>query len=384
MRTEHVKKLFHRGRHAPQWFWEIMIAATLTPPLLHAIASSLGASPASAASAFAAAPAPATAAAPAAAAATVFDRDAPLDVDVYADLKALCRDPERKTCADLPATLAFSDNGAQKSVRVSLRVRGRFRSTTGGCDLPALFVFFGPDTAGTAFAGEKMLPLTTHCRTAPGYEQYVVQEYLAYRIYNLLTDKSLRVRLARVTYHAPASRAKPLVRYAFFTEHFDSLAQRAGAVVYKPEQFDLAEADAKELATLDLFEFMIGNTDWSAVFRHNIVLIRDAAGRPTAAPYDFDFSGLVDAEYATVAPQLPIHYVTQRLFRGACRPDTDWERVFATFEKKRDAIYELLDEPALERATRDKARRYLASFYDVLGSAERRDREIVGACRRPG
>jgi hypothetical protein len=378
MTTEFVKKLVRRGRYAPQWFWEIMIAATLTPPLLHAIASSLGASPAAAAPAVAAVPGPA------AHIASVFDRDEPLDVDLYADLKGLCRDPERKLCPDLPATLAFSEHGVQQSVQVLLRVRGRFRTTTGGCDLPALFVFFGPDTAGTPFAGEKMLPLTTHCRKPTEYEQYVVKEYLAYRIYNTLTDKSLRARLARVSYHDASSPSRPLVRYAFFTEHFDSLARRADATVIKPEQFDLAEADAMELATMDLFEYMIGNTDWSAVFRHNVVLIRDGRARTTAVPYDFDFSGLVDAEYAAVAPQLPIHYVTQRLFRGACRPDTDWEGLFAAFAAKRDAVLALLDEPELDRGTREKATRYLTGFYDVISSPERREREIVGACRRLG
>jgi hypothetical protein len=373
MRTEIVKRLVVRTRFVPQWFWEILIAATLMPPILHTIAA-LDAAPAAAAELAPAELAPASG---------VFDRNEPLEVQIYADLRGLCRDPERKNCADLPATLVVSGQGVEKSVQVLLHVRGRFRSTTGGCDLPALFVLFGADTAGTPFAGEKMLPLTTHCRTAAQYEQYVVKEYLAYRIYNALTDKSLRARLAHVTYHDASHPGRPLVRFAFFTEHFDSLARREDASVFKPAQFDLAQADATELATLDLFEYMIGNTDWSAVFRHNVVLIRDAAGRPTAVPYDFDFSGLVDAEYAVVAPQLPIHAVTQRLFRGACRPDTEWERVFAAFEAQRDAIDALLDEQPLERATHDKAARYLTGFYEVIGSAERREREIVGACRRP-
>jgi hypothetical protein len=381
MSTESLKKLARRGRSAPHWFWEVVVAATLIPPVVHTVGSLFGASPAVAAPA----PVAPAMASPAVAgrAPGLFDRDAPLDVDLYADFRALCRDPERKSCADLPATLVYSEDGVEKTVQVSLRVRGRFRSTTGGCDLPALFVFFGGDTAATPFAGEKMLPLTTHCRTDAQYERYVVKEYLAYRIYNALTEKSLRVRLARVTYRDASSRAGPLVRYAFFTEHFDSLARRTDAVVFKPERFDLLDADATEIATLDLFEYMIGNTDWSAVFRHNVVLIRNDAGATTAVPYDFDFSGLVDAEYATVAPQLPIHDVKQRLFRGVCRPDTDWERVFADFAAKRDAIYSLLDAPELDRAARDQARRYLASFYDVLGSP-RRDREILGACRRPG
>ena len=368
MQTEPVKELLRRGRRVPTWIWEVVIFATVIPPLM---------SPGSWAP-------QALAAAPAAPTRGVFDRDEPLDVDLYADLKSLCRDPGREDCADLPATLVYSEDGVETRVQVALHTRGRFRSTNGGCDLPALFVYFGADTAGTLFSGEQMLPLTTYCRKSAQYEQYVIKEYLAYRIYNTLSNKSLRVRLARVTYHDSSSRSRPLVRYAFFTEHFDSLARREDAVVFKPERFDLLEADANELATMDVFEYMIGNTDWSAVFRHNVVLIRDAAGRPTAVPYDFDFSGLVDAEYATVAPQLPIRDVKQRLFREACRPDTDWERVFASFAENRDAIYGLLDAQDLNQAARERARRYLAGFYEVLDSPPRREREILGACRRPG
>ena len=169
----------------------------------------------------------------------------------------------------------------------------------------------------------------------------MLKEHLAYRIYNALTDKSLRTRLARVTYHDTSGRTESLTRYAFFVEHFDSLAKRHDAVVWKPERFDVLDADPVEMATLDVFEYMIGNTDWSAVFNHNVVLIRDAAGRATAVPYDFDFSGLVDAEYASVAPQLPIRNVTQRWFRGVCRPDTDWPHVFSAFQERRGAIEQL-------------------------------------------
>ena len=204
--------------------------------------------------------------------------------------------------------------------------------------IPPLFVSFGDETArGTLFEGQTMLPLTTHCRESSSYEQYVLKEYLAYRIYNLLTDKSLRVRLARVSYR-DTSRDRVVERYAFFTEHFQSLAARQNAEVYEPETFDRLAADPLELGTLDLFEFLIGNTDWSASKAHNIVHIRARDGLVTAVPYDFDFSGLVDADYAGPPPTLPIRTVTQRLFRGFCRPDFDWHAVYGTFRIRHRAI----------------------------------------------
>jgi hypothetical protein len=315
---------------------------------------------------------------------SLFETTEPLALSVHMNTKALCRDPRREKCADLPATLAYRDgSGAERRVEVQLRSRGRFRDETGDCSLPALFVFFGNDTAGTLFGGEMMLPLTTHCKTGTQYEQYVLKEYLAYRIYNTLTDKSLRVRLARVTYHDTSGRTEPLERYAFFVEHFDSLAAYHGAVVYKPEQFDVRHADADEMAVLDVFQYLIGNTDWSAAFHHNIVLIRDAAGLVTAVPYDFDFSGLVDAEYATPAPQLPIRSVTQRLFRGVCRPDTNWSRVFGEFEKQRDSIAELMRGLYGPTSLREEAQRYIEGFFELVSSPTRREREIIAECRSP-
>ena len=178
---------------------------------------------------------------------------------------------------------------------------------------------------------------------------------MAYQIYNALTDKSLRARLARMTYHDTSGAPSRSTRVRVFVEHFDSLAKRHDAVVWKPERFDVLDADPVEMATLDVFEYMIGNTDWSAVFNHNVVLIRDAAGRATAVPYDFDFSGLVDAEYASVAPELPIRDVKQRIFRGVCRPDTDWPRMFSAFQERRGAIERLTACPVCERRRRRRA-----------------------------
>jgi hypothetical protein len=290
----------------------------------------------------------------------------------------------RRCAATRVAELVYrDDDGGQRRVEVSLRSRGRFRDETGDCSLPALFVFFRGGTAETLFEGQRMLPLTTHCRTPPEYEQYVLKEHLAYRIYNALTDKSLRTRLARMTYHDTAGRAEPLTRYAFFVEHFDALAERHDAVVWKPERFDVLDANPLEMATLDLFEYMIGNTDWSAIFGHNIVLIRDAAGRATAVPYDFDFSGLVDAEYASVAPELPIRHVRQRWFRGVCRPDIDWPRVFAAFQERRGPVESLTDSAGLPSTVEGTVRRYLDDFFETLGSATQREQNIVTACRSP-
>jgi hypothetical protein len=250
--------------------------------------------------------------------------------------------------------------------------------------VPPLSVMFSAGAIDdTLFAGQTMLPMTTHCREKPAeYEQYVLKEHLAYGIYNELTDKSLRTRLARVTYRDTGRKNRTVERYAFFTEHFDSLAARHGAEFWATENFDPRAADPNDVATLELFEFMIGNTDWSTVKAHNVAHIRTPAGAVTPVAYDFDFSGIVNAPYATPPPQLRIRTVTQRVYRGFCHQDLDWTQLFAKFQDRRDAIERVVEDEieALEEPHRKAALAYLEEFFAILASPERRQEDIVDAC----
>jgi hypothetical protein len=225
--------------------------------------------------------------------------------------------------------------------------------------------------------------LTTHCRDRDSYEQYVLKEYLAYRIYNLLTDESLRVRLARITYRDAADPDDRTTRFAFFTEHFDSLALRRGARVSTASAVDLAYVDPRQLATMALFQYMIGNTDWSAIHGHNTVALRGIDGAISVVPYDFDFSGLVDSEYAGPPPELPIRSVRQRLFRGFCNPPPDWPALAASFMSRRAAIMELpASIPELQPEQVERVSAYLGEFWASLDSESGRAR-IESACRQP-
>jgi ATP:ADP antiporter, AAA family len=310
-------------------------------------------------------------------AATLFDADEPLAIALALDERALCGD-----CAPTRVVLSYTDEtGTAHAVAASARVRGVWRATDGHCRVPPLFIAF--DDAGTTdpqFLGEKLLPLTTHCRDSAVYEQYVLKEYLAYRIYNLVASVSLRVRLVRVAYEFGGDRPRLVERYAFFTENFASLASRYGASVSDAEP-SLERLDAAALATLELFEYLIGNTDWSVLRRHNVVML-DTDGALVAVPYDFDFSGLVNALYATPPPQLGINSVTRRVFRGFCRDGEDWAALVASFETRREAIDSLISNvPGLTQKSREDVRRYVASFFAIASSPVKRGTQIVAACR---
>jgi hypothetical protein len=277
---------------------------------------------------------------------------------------------------------------------VEIKARGGWRSLSRNCSAPLLWVRFAEHAvAGTPFEGQTLLPLTTHCgkgvsvaaltRAVPraDFEQYLLREFLAYRIYGTLTDLSLRTRLVRISYPDPGRSGQSSLHFAFFTEHFDNAAARTGNERPERGNFDPGRLDAQAAARLALFQFMIGNTDWSIERERNTMLLQSSEGRQFPVPYDMDMSGLVDADYAGPAPGLPIESVRERYFLGLCQPGIDWDTLFADFNSKRDAILELDDRlPGFSRSGRRWAHRYLESFFTVLDSAEKRREQITAAC----
>ncbi|HET8697377.1 MAG TPA: hypothetical protein VFO94_07830, partial [Gammaproteobacteria bacterium] len=318
--------------------------------------------------------------------APLFASTEPLEIEIAFDPAALCRDSRDAACADAPGTLLYRDALGEHRIAIAVRARGRWQRNTANCRLPALFVRFDAGTtAGTPFAGQHTLALTTHCRDNPAsYQQYLLKELLAYRIYDALSDGGLGVRLAHIAYSNPSDPRRSVTRYGFFTEHFDAFAARANARVARPGDVHFAALDARELALLELFEYLIGNTDWSATFGHNVLLVETADAVVTPVPFDFDYAGLVDAPYAAPAATLPIRSVRQRLYRGFCDHTVNWDALVALFGERRALIESLVAEmPGLDAKSRATAAEYIASFYAVLASPERRAREIFEACRHP-
>jgi hypothetical protein len=341
-----------------------------------------------------------------------------LEISLPVDFKSLCRPRESADCGYIPTTLEYQvpEDGSESLtdeivtdatleekaplrrsgvLPVEIIVRGGWRSLVENCSVPLLFVRFDADsTAGTPFEGQSMLPLTTHCgrglslsaaskkTTNATWEQYLLREFLAYRLYNTITDLGLRVRLVRIRYPNPNKLRRSIENYAFFTEHFDSLAARSLATRPPRGEFDAEKLDAMTAATAALFQFMIGNTDFSIARERNILLL-DREGRQLAVPFDFDMSGLVNAHYAGPAPGLPIDQVRERYFLGYCHPATDWETLFERFRKREPAISRLTRMvPGMDRSGGKSAHRFLEKFFAVLNDPVAREEKIRGHCQQ--
>lgn len=260
----------------------------------------------------------------------------------------------------------------------SFALRGITRRTSEICDFAPLRVTFSArPPAGSLFDGQDKLKLVTHCRNATGFQQKVLLEYAAFRMYNLLTPYSMRARLATIDYVDEAGR--PIVsRSGFFLEESNDIAKRNNMrEVRAGERIPTAWLNPADAARYALFQNLIGNHDWSMRAGpvgneccHNARLIGlGAPAQVIPVPYDFDFSGLVNAPYATPPDELGIGNVRQRLYRGYCIHNAQAVAAAQQLRANRGAILGVLSAtPGMDPQTIRSTASYLDRFFADIAS----------------
>lgn len=315
-------------------------------------------------------------------AAKLFREETPLQLVIIANFGRLKRD----RVANPPwrqGRIAYEEApGKTVEVPVRLRTRGIWRLHE--CDFPPLRMNFTKDSVKeTIFAKLDKPKLVTHCKDSKEGDQLILAELQLYRIYSLLTPYSHRVRLAQVVYADSGSGKVETTRYAFLEEEPAAVAHRVGGMLVKLQGATASDLVPSGAALFDVFEYFIGNTDWSVAGLHNVELVTsDTLQVPIA--YDFDFSGAVNARYAVVDPSLPIRRVRDRLYRGYCMASNDvFPPVFDLFRAKKDSIYALYSDSIGQLLDRDRAKEtldYFDDFYKTIDDLREVKRQIVDRC----
>ena len=299
---------------------------------------------------------------------------------ISTDLRTLVRDKME----DAPwreGTIAFAgDDGQMVRRAVRLRTRGLWRLRH--CTFPPLRLNFVKDSVkNTVFARQDRPKLATHCRSSNDYEQWLLQEYLIYRVQEALTPIGLMARLARVTYVDVSGREDSTTKYAILLEDPDAMAERLGGTRIETRGIAQDLIDPPNAVLLGLFQFMIGGTDWSVPGLHNIELVQVDSTGYLAVSYDYDWTGAVDARYAEPAPQLGIRTVRQRLWRGVCPDTAALHATIRHFQAQRPRIEALYDSvPGLDPGRVRRMREYFNEFYDIIGDQRRIHRELGRVC----
>lgn len=269
------------------------------------------------------------------------------------------------------------------TVPVQARVRGNFRLNN--CYFPPLKLKFNKkEVSSTLFEGNKALKLVLPCLTATDRNKLILKEYLCYQFYQILTPFYFRTRLALFEY-TETSRKKPreYELLTFFVEDNSMVAKRSEGKIIETKGISPAAFDEKQSVRNDFFQYMIGNADWSAVFQHNSNTMY-LNGKYIPLSYDFDMSGFVHANYATLnPPQLGTGDTRERVYRGFCKSREAMEEIRKDFLGKESAIHNTVDQyaTAFSKYDLDDMHGYLNEFFEILKSDRQFEDSILSSCR---
>jgi hypothetical protein len=280
----------------------------------------------------------------------------------------ITKDRNPESTKTFPGVVKLTNaDGSPKDIPVQISARGNLRRSR--CDfIPLRIDFPKPESKGTVFemraAGLKMV---THCAGSRDYEQYILKEYLAYRIGNIVTPRSFRARLAKVTYVDSESHKTRNTRYAIFLEDDDDVARRLEGKIEDRKNVPFSQLHPVALTQMMIFQFMIGNTDFSIMALHNMRLVTTPVGLNYPIPYDFDISGFVNAPYGAPDPRLRLKALTERRYRGPCHTAERLAPMLDTFRsKKLEVIGAVESQPDLTPMVRNEAKKFLADFYSLI------------------
>lgn len=300
----------------------------------------------------------------------LFDDDEVIDVELAGPLSRLIDSKDSRD--EYPFTLQTGG----VSLEVKARVRGNSRLRV--CNFPPIRLNFAEtgDNA-TVFAGQQKLKLVTHCGIGHNVEKNLLAEYAAYRIFSLFSDAAYRVRLLRITY-VDTDGESGEQQYGFVIETTDRLSERLGGETLMRPGVALSQLNSEQAALVYLFQYLIGNTDWSLIADeegadccHNGELI-EVDGEIYIVPYDFDLAGLVDAPYAKADPSFRLSSVRSRLYRGYCTDGAVLESALQKIRGREDSVYQVIhDISGLTDKQKKRAVRYLEGFFDKAANPEK-------------
>ena len=229
----------------------------------------------------------------------------------------------------------------------------------------------------------------THCDNGSKiYQQAVIKEYLAYRVFNAVTDISFRVRLLRITYEYSDKNNDEEITYAFLIESKQRLAKRIGLEEQELNAMSVTLLDQAYTNLSSVFEYLIGNLDFSPVIGatgevccHNYALF--SADRKTywSIPYDFDLTGFVEAPHHNLNPKYKQRNARQRVYRGRCYNQDFVPASLQKFRDERATIEAVIaTQPELEKSARKRLESYLKSFYKLLDKEDKLIKQFADDC----
>ena len=287
----------------------------------------------------------------------------------------------------MPGKLQYLDNGQWEEINCKIRARGNYRKKNCYYIPLKIKIEFSTQTH-SPFNHVQKFKLVVPCKIEKLNDDAVIKEYLAYRIFKVLSPIYFHTRLADLEWvETSGKRDKSVKATAFILEDVDEAARRLG-IPEIPRNIPALQQDAVASVRLSLFQYMIGNTDYSTKGRHNIKLLFQD-GRIIPVPFDFDLSGLVNSSYAHVSNaknlSKSITEVTQRAYKGYVRDKAIFYQVRDELLAKEIQILEEVN--SIENLLEDKRdfkriHSFVSEFFDILGDDKKFEKRIIRHARQ--
>ncbi len=315
--------------------------------------------------------------------ADIFEAEDPLKITLTLDLKKYKK--EKYKGEYLPVNFLYEFNDTlflEKEMR--MKARGEFRRSH--CNLAPFWLNIRKaDVENVHLQDVKRFKVVTNCQGSRAYDEYVLKEYLAYKIYNIISPVSFRVRLIRMKYVDTGRKNKVTEGWAFMIEPEQMLADRLGALVVKKNNLSMSLMKSGDLDLAAMFMYMIGNCDYSISGRHNMKIL----GMPgfgsegyTPVPYDFDYSGLVDASYAIPGENLGVKSVRERYYLGPCREVEDFLKAIEEINQHRAEIMQVVNDlEYLDQKHKKAVLTYLEAYFAEAGTEHQLKQSLQKTCR---
>ena len=278
--------------------------------------------------------------------------------------------------------LTYKDEkGNEQMAEVEIKARGRYRRDKFVCHYPPIRMKFPKKkTHPPLFDGQHKLKLVTHCQE----QEYILREYYLYKTYNLLTDKSFKVRLVKITYEDSKGVMPTEESFAFFIEDEDDMAYRnMGAPLDESIPLKNDDVDRSLLTITHIFNFMIANKDFGLNVRQNLKVITSGeGGKPIVVPYDFDWAGAVDASYTKLSStSKKSSYLERRKFLPLCRTEEEFNSAITMYNEKKDEVWSMYqNSPYLDKAVVKETLKYFKNFYKTINNKKKVQEKFIESC----
>src|SRR5512133_258511 len=294
-----------------------------------------------------------------------FDSEDIMEITLAFDIRELLR-TRLQDDKNYDATLTVVRPGADSlSQDIKIKARGKMRRKY--CSFPPLSLKIKDNKSGQSVFETGNYKMVTHCSPAGNFENYILKEYLSYKLYNLVTPYSFKARLVKVNYIDSKRPKASYTEYGFLIENTEQLAKRTNTDIIENVNIGQNNMDEYQMARVALFNYMIGNTDWSVQSQHNLKVLKvkdPTINKGIPVTYDFDYSGFVNTVYASPNEKIPINNVTERYFQGTCLSDELLKQIMDEFKQNQSLFVQTIsDFNLLTKGQKKLAEGYINNFF---------------------